>query len=164
MPLDSLERLFIEELRDTYSAEKQLVRALKKLAQHASNEELSAAFEEHRVETEEQVSRLEQVFDTLDLKPRAKTCEGMKGIIAEGDEMMEEEGDEAVIDAALIAGAQRVEHYEMAAYGTLRHYAERLGNTKAEQLLAQTLEEEKAADAKLNAIAKRLVNPQAERD
>lgn len=163
MPLDSLERLFVEELRDVYYAEKQLVKALGKLAKSASDDELSKAFEEHRGETEEHVARLEQVFDTLDLKPRGKTCHGINGIIEEGDEMMEEEGDEAVLDAGLIAGAQRAEHYEMAAYGTLRHYAARLGNRKAEELLARTLEEEKAADAKLNAIAKRLVNPKAEK-
>lgn len=163
MPLDSLERLFVEELRDVYYAEKQLVKALGKLAKSARDDELSKAFEEHRGETEEHVARLEQVFDTLDLKPRGKTCHGINGIIEEGDEMMEEDGDEAVLDAGLIAGAQRAEHYEMAAYGTLRHYAARLGNRKAEELLARTLEEEKAADAKLNAIAKRLVNPKAEK-
>ena len=164
MPLDSLERLFVEELRDVYYAEKQLVRALGKMAKSASDEALVQAFEEHRAETEEQVRRLEKVFDTLDLKPRGKTCHGIKGIIEEGDELMEEEGDEAVIDAGLIAGAQRAEHYEMAAYGTLRHYAERLGNREAERLLAETLEEEKAADAKLNEIAIRLVNPKAEKE
>lgn len=163
MGLDSLERLFVEELRDAYNAEKQLVRALGKLAKNASDEELSQAFEEHQAETEEHVTRLERVFDTLDLKPRGKTCHGIKGIIEEGNEMMEEDGDEAVIDAGLIAGAQRAEHYEMSAYGTLRHYAARLGNDTAEKLLAQTLEEEKAADVKLNEIAKRIVNPKAEK-
>lgn len=161
MPLDSLERLFVEELRDVYFAEKQLVRALGKLAKNANDEALSKAFDDHRTETEEHVSRLEKVFDTLDLKPRGKTCHGIKGIIEEGEEMMEEEGDEAVLDAGLIAGAQRAEHYEMAAYGTLRHYAQRLGNARAEELFARTLEEEKAADAKLNEIAKRLVNQKA---
>ena len=163
MPLDSLERLFVEELRDVYYAEKQLVKALGKLAESASDEELSKAFEEHQGETEEHVARLEKVFDTLDLKPRGKTCHGIKGIIEDGKEMMEEDGDEAVLDAGLIAGAQRAEHYEMAAYGTLRHYAARLGNREAEKLLAQTLEEEKAADEKLNEIAKRLVNPRAQK-
>ena len=163
MPLDSLERLFVEELRDIYYAEKELVKALGKLAKNASNEELIRAFDDHRGETEEHVSRLEKVFDTLDLKPRGKTCHGIKGIIEEGEEMMEEDGDEDVLDAGLIAGAQRAEHYEMAAYGTLRHYAERLGNSEAEKLLAQTLEEEKAADAKLSQIAMRLVNPQAQK-
>ena len=164
MPLDSLERLFVEELRDVYYAEKQLVKALGKLAKNASDEALVAAFEEHQVETEEQVKRLEKVFDTLDLKPRGKTCHGIKGIIEEGEEMMEEEGDEAVLDAGLIAGAQRAEHYEMAAYGTLRHYAQRLGNAEAEELLARTLEEVRAADAKRNEIAKRLVNPRAQKE
>ena len=161
MPLDSLEKLFVDELRDVYYAEKQLVKALGKLAKRASDERLSDAFDEHRKETEEHVTRLERVFDTLELKPRGKTCHGINGIIEEGKELMEEDGEDAVIDAGLIAGAQRAEHYEIAAYGTLRHYAERLGYTDAERLLASTLEEEKAADQKLNEIAKNLVNPEA---
>jgi len=162
MALDSLEKLFIEELKDTYNAEKQLTKALKKMAKGATDPTLSKAFETHLAETEKQIERLEQVFESIDMAPRGKTCEGMKGIIEEGNEMMAEDGEDEVKDAALIASAQRVEHYEIAAYGTLRHYAERLGYTKAEKLLAQTLEEEKATDEKLNTIAKRLVNPKAQ--
>jgi len=162
MPLDSLEKLFVEELKDTYNAEKQLVRALKKLADAASDEELKSAFTDHRAETEEHVTRLEKVFESLDMKPKGKTCKGVQGIVEEGKEMMEEDGEPEVIDAALIAGAQRAEHYEISAYGTLAHYAERLGYSDAAKLLKQTLEEEKAADEKLNRIAKRVVNPKAE--
>jgi len=162
MPIDSLERLFVEELRDVYYAEKQLTRALKQMGKNAHDERLKKAFDDHRTETEEQVVRLETIFDSLDLKPRGKTCHGIKGIIEEGRERMEEEGDEAVLDAGLIAGAQRAEHYEIAAYGTLRAYAERLGYTDATRLLSTTLEEEKAADQKLNDLAMNLINPRAE--
>jgi len=162
MSLDSLEKLFVEELKDTYNAEKQLTKALKKMAKGAADPTLSKAFETHLAETERQIERLEQVFESIDMAPRGKTCEGMKGIIAEGNEMMGEDGEDEVKDAALIASAQRVEHYEIAAYGTLRHYAERLGYTKAEKLRAETLEEEKATDEKLNKIAKQLVNPKAQ--
>lgn len=162
MALESLEKLFVEELKDTYNGEKQLVKALKKMAKNASDATLTKAFEDHMAETEGQIERLEQVFESLDMTPKGKTCHGIKGIIEEGNEMMSEDGDEDVLDAALIAGAQRAEHYEIAAYGTLRHYAERLGYTKAEKLLAKTLDEEKAADEKLNQIAKRLVNPKAQ--
>ena len=163
MALDTLERLFVEELRDMYNAEKQLVKALKKLAETASDRELKKAFEDHRGETEGHVERLERVFDALELKPRGKTCKGVQGIVEEGKEMMEEEGEPAVIDAALIAGAQRAEHYEISAYGTLRHLADRLGYADAARLLEATLDEEKAADEKLSQIAKRVVNPKAER-
>ena len=162
MALDSLEKLFVEELKDTYHAEKQLTKALKKMAKGATDPTLTRAFETHLAETEKQIERLEQVFESIDMAPKAKVCQGMKGIISEGDEMMAEKGEDEVKDAALIASAQRVEHYEIAAYGTLRHYAERLGYTKAEKLLAQTLEEEKATDEKLNKIAKQLVNPKAQ--
>lgn len=163
MALDSLEKLFIEELRDTYNAEKQLLKALAKLAKSVQDDELRQAFEDHRGETEEHVARLEEIFTSLDLKPRGKKCRGVEGIIEEADEMMAEEGDPAVIDAALIAGAQRAEHYEISAYGTLRAYARRLGNEKAETLLSRTLEEEKAADEKLNQIAERVINPRAQK-
>ncbi|HUF11766.1 MAG TPA: ferritin-like domain-containing protein [Longimicrobiales bacterium] len=162
MALDSLEKLFVEELKDTYNAEKQLTKALKKMAKNAADKTLSQAFTDHLAETEKQVERLEQVFDSIDMAPKGKTCEGIKGIIAEGDDMMAEDGDDDVKDAALIASAQRAEHYEIAAYGTLRHYADRLGYTRAEQLLSETLNEEKAADEKLNRIAKELVNPKAQ--
>ena len=162
MALDSLEKLFVEELKDTYNGEKQLLKALKKMSKAATDDTLSKAFSDHLAETEKQVERLEQVFASIDMAPKGKMCEGIKGIVEEGNKMMEEDGEDEVKDAALIAAAQRVEHYEIAAYGTLRHYAERLGYTRAEKLLAQTLEEEKAADEKLNTIAKRLVNPKAQ--
>ena len=162
MALDSFEKLFVEELKDTYHAEKQLLKAIKKLAKAATDKTLAKALTDHLAETEGQVTRLEQVFASIDMAPKGKVCEGMKGIIEEGNGMLEEDGDDAVMDAAIIAAAQRAEHYEIAAYGTLRHYAERLGYTKAEKLLAQTLEEEKAADEKLNKIAKNLVNPKAQ--
>jgi ferritin-like metal-binding protein YciE len=162
MALDSLEKLFVEELKDTYNGEKQLLKALKKMSKAAADQTLSKAFADHLAETEKQVERLEQVFESIDMAPKGKMCEGIKGIVQEGNDMMEEDGEDEVKDAALIAAAQRVEHYEIAAYGTLRHYAERLGYTKAEKLLAQTLDEEKAADEKLNVIAKRLVNPKAQ--
>lgn len=161
MPLDSLERLFVEELRDVYYAEKQLVKALKKMGKSAHDERLKEALENHRNETEVQVTRLETIFDFLDLKPRGKTCHGINGIIEEGEEMMEEEGDEAVLDAALIAGAQRAEHYEIAAYGTMRSFAERLGYTEATELLTKTLKEERAADEKLTELAMNLIHPRA---
>lgn len=162
--MNSLQRLFEEELRDVYSAEKQHVTALKKLAKAADNEELRAAFDSHRKETEAHVQRLEKVFATLDRKPRSKRCRGVEGILAEADELMSGDGAPEVLDAGLIAGAQRAEHYEIAAYGTLRHWADRLGNTEAVRLLDQTLDEEKAADEELNRIAKRVVNPQAQKD
>lgn len=162
MALDSFEKLFIEELKDTYHAEKQLLKAIKKMAKAATDRTLAKALTDHLAETEKQVERLEQVFASIDMAPKAKVCEGMKGIIEEGTGMMEEDGEDEVKDAALIASAQRVEHYEIAAYGTLRHYAERLGYTKAEKLLSQTLDEEKAADEKLNRIAKQIVNPKAQ--
>jgi ferritin-like metal-binding protein YciE len=161
MGMDSLERLFVEELRDMYSAEKQLTTALKKMSKAAQNEELREAFDSHRQETEQQVERLERVFATMDMKPRAKKCKGIAGIVEESSEMMAEDGEPDVLDAALIAGAQRAEHYEISAYGTLRHWADQLGNQEAARLLSETLEEEKAADKKLNAIAKRVVNPRA---
>lgn len=161
MAMDTLEKLFVEELRDMYSAEKQLVTALKKMSKAAQSDELKEAFESHRQETEQQVERLERVFATMDMKPRAKKCKGIAGIVEESSEMMEEDGEPEVLDAALIAGAQRAEHYEISAYGTLRTWADRLGNQEASRLLEETLEEEKAADKKLNAIAKRVVNPRA---
>lgn len=164
MAMDTLERLFVEELRDMYSAEKQLVGALKKMSKAADNTELREAFDSHRKETEVQVERLERVFGTLDLKPRAKKCKGIAGIVEESDAMLEEEDTTPeVLDAALIAGAQRAEHYEISAYGTLKHWADSLGNTEAVRLLDETLREEKAADEKLNMIAKRVVNPKTKK-
>jgi ferritin-like metal-binding protein YciE len=157
MPATTLQELFVEELRDTYDGEKRLIRALPKMAKAASHSELQAAFTSHLRETEKQVARLEQVFRTIGEKPRGKKCDGIMGIVEEGNKAMEEL-DGAVLDAALIAGAQKAEHYEIASYGTLAYFADLLGNDRAKALLGETLEEEKAADKKLNMIAKSRVN------
>ena len=160
MAAESLNELFVEELRDIYDAEKQLTKALPKMAKAADSDELRAAFEEHLEVTKAHVSRLEEVFKLLDESVRGKTCEGMKGLVKEGDEAIEElEG--TVLDAALIAAAQKVEHYEIATYGTLATFAEVLDLQDAKDLLGQTLEEEKEADEKLTAIAQQ-INPEAE--
>ena len=160
MPATSLQELFVEELRDMYDAEKRLTKALPKMARAAGAEELQTALTNHLRETEKQITRLEQVFRTVGEKPRGKKCDGIMGIVEEGSKAMEElEG--AVLDAALIAGAQKAEHYEIASYGTLAYFADLLGNDRAKQLLGETLEEEKAADEKLNGIAKARVNREA---
>jgi ferritin-like metal-binding protein YciE len=160
MPAKSLQELFVEELRDAYDGEKRLTKALPKMAKAAESDELRAAFTNHLRETERQIQRLEQVFRTVGEPVRGKKCDGLMGIIEEGKSAMEElEG--SVRDAALIAGAQRAEHYEIAAYGTLAYFAELLGNERAKNLLGQTLDEEKAADEKLTAIAKSSVNRNA---
>jgi ferritin-like metal-binding protein YciE len=160
MPAKSLHELFIEELRDMYDAEKRLIRALPKMAKAAGSNELQSAFTNHLRETEKQVTRLEQVFRSIGEKPRGKKCDGMMGIIEEGTKAIEElEGP--VLDAALIAGAQKAEHYEIASYGTLAYYADLMGHDRAKELLGDTLTEEKAADAKLNQIAKSKVNREA---
>jgi ferritin-like metal-binding protein YciE len=161
MAAKSLQELFVAELRDMYDAEKRLVRALPKLARAAESDELRSAFTSHLKETERQVTRLEQVFRTLGEKPRGKKCDGMMGIIEESNTVMQELDEGPVLDAALIAGAQKVEHYEIASYGTLAHYADMLNNDRAKDLLGETLDEEKAADEKLNTIAKSDVNRQA---
>jgi len=161
MALDSLQSLFLDELKDVYHAEKQLVRALPRMAKAASDPGLQRAFTSHLKETQGQVQRLEQVFRELGQTPRAKKCEGMAGLIEEGKGILEEDGEPAVIDAALIAAAQRVEHYEIAAYGCLRTYAQLLGLSTAERLLQQNLNEEEAADEKLNALAEGGINQAA---
>ena len=153
MKLDLLENLFLHELKDLLSAEKQLVKALPKMAEGASSEKLTSAFEEHLEQTKVHVSRLEQIFELLDKSPRAEHCKAMEGLVKESADLLEEEGTEVVMDAALIGAAQRVEHYEIAAYGTTRSLAELLGYDKAVKLLEETLEEEKEADAKLTEIA-----------
>jgi len=150
MSLDSLEKLFLEELKDVYNAEKQILRALPRMAKAAESPQLEQAFTQHRKETEGQVQRLERIFKELGQAARGKKCKGMEGLLEEGKEVLEEEGEPAVIDAALIASAQRVEHYEIAAYGCLRTYASLLGYSGAARLLQQTLEEEEAADQKLS--------------
>jgi len=160
MPENTLRELFLEELQDMYNAERQLTRALPKMAKAAESEDLQEAFTAHLEETQGQIVRLERVFESLGEKVKGKKCEGMEGIIEEGSSAMEEfEGP--VLDAALIAGAQKVEHYEIATYGTLAYFAELLGEDIAKDLLGQTLDEEKAADEKLSQIAKGRVNREA---
>jgi ferritin-like metal-binding protein YciE len=160
MAAKSLNELFVEELRDMYDGENRLTKALPKMAKAAGHPELQAAFTSHLKETQGQIRRLEQVFRAVGEKPRGKKCEGIIGIVEEGNEAMEEL-DGAVLDAALIAGAQKVEHYEIASYGTLAYFAGLLGNDQAKNLLGETLNEEKAADRKLNDIAKSKVNRDA---
>ena len=161
MKLDSLETLFIEELRDLYSAENQLVKALPKMAKRASSEELKQAFEEHLELTKEHVERLDEIFEKLGKPAKGKTCKGMKGLIEEGSEVLEEHGETSVIDAALIAAAQKVEHYEIATYGTVRTWAEMLDQDDAVDLLQQTLDEESETDEKLTEIAESTINATA---
>ena len=157
----TLHDAFVDELRDTYDAEKQFTKALPKMAKAASSAELRTAFEAHLAETREQVERLEEVFASLDEKVRGKHCDGVAGIIEEGKSIMEEDFDDTTMDACLIAAAQRVEHYEMAAYGTLVAWARAMGHTEAADLLQQTLDEEKAADEKLSSLAEGGINQEA---
>jgi ferritin-like metal-binding protein YciE len=160
----TLHDAFIDELRDTYDAERQLLKALPKLAKASSSAELREAFESHLEETRGQVARLEEVFASLDEKVRGKHCDGIAGIIEEGKHVMEEDFDEATMDACLIASGQRAEHYEMAAYGTLVAWARAMGHDDAADLLQQTLDEEKAADEKLTGLAEGGINQQAAAD
>jgi ferritin-like metal-binding protein YciE len=157
----TLHDAFLDELRDAYDAEKQLTKALPKMAKAASSPGLRKAFETHLEETRGQIDRLEQVFASLDEKVRGKHCDGIAGIIDEGKAVMEEDFDEATMDACLIAGGQRAEHYEMAAYGTLLAWARAMGHTEAANLLQETLEEEKAADQKLSSLAEDGINREA---
>ncbi len=157
----TLHDAFIEELRDTYDAEKQLTKALPKIAKAASSPDLRAAIESHLEETKGHVERLEEVFASLDEKVRGKHCDGIAGIIEEGKSIMEEDFDESTMDACLIAAGQRAEHYEMAAYGTLVAWARAMGHDEAAELLEQTLEEEKAADQKLTSLAQGGINRDA---
>src|SRR5678815_4210027 len=157
----TLHDAFIDELRDTYDAEKQLTKALPKLAKAASSPKLREAFETHLEETQGQIERLERVFSGLDEKPRGKHCDGIAGIIEEGKAIMGEDFDDTTMDACLIAAGQRAEHYEMAAYGTLVAWARAMGHDEAAGLLEETLEEEKAADAKLTSIAEGGINQSA---
>jgi ferritin-like metal-binding protein YciE len=163
MALESLDDLYLEQLKDMYNAEKQLVRALPKMAKAASHPDLQAAFREHLEVTQEQVNRLEQIFDSLGEAPRGKKCVGMEGLVEEGAELIEKksksEGD--VIDAGLIGAAQKVEHYEIAAYGTLRALAHQLGRSKDAKLLQRTLDEEGETDKKLTVLAENMVNQEA---
>ena len=157
----TLHDAFIDELRDAYDAEKQLTKALPKMAKAARSPELRTAFEEHLEETRGQIERLEQVFASLDEKVRGKHCDGIAGIIEEGKSVMEEDFDDATMDACLIAGGQRAEHYEMAAYGTLIAWAKAMGHMDAVELLQETLDEEKAADEKLSTLAEGGINQTA---
>jgi ferritin-like metal-binding protein YciE len=157
----TLHDAFLDELRDTYDAEKQLTKALPKLAKAAASEDLRTAFETHLEETRGHVERLEEVFELLDEKVQGKHCDGIAGIIDEGKSIMEEDFDEATMDACLIAAGQRAEHYEMAAYGTLVAWARGMGHTEAATLLQETLDEEKAADEKLTSLAEGGINQTA---
>jgi ferritin-like metal-binding protein YciE len=161
MKLDTLQKLYINELRDLYNAENQLLKALPKMAKGASSEELKTAFENHLEQTETHVERLEEIFEELDQSPKGKTCHGMKGLIEEGSEILEEDGEESVLDAGIIVAAQKVEHYEIASYGSVRTFAELLGQKNAAQLLQTTLDEESEANELLNKLAETTVNPEA---
>jgi ferritin-like metal-binding protein YciE len=156
-----MKELLLDELQDLYSAETQITKALPKMAKTSSNPELKHAFESHLKETEGHVQRLETIFKQIKEKSKGKTCEGMKGLLKEGEERIKEGGEPEVVDAGLISAAQRVEHYEIAAYGSARTYAELLNETEVANLLSQTLEEEKSANQKLTTISK-TVNRQAE--
>ena len=160
MTIQTMEDLFVEQIQDLYDAEQRLVKALPKMAEASTNNELRSAFADHLLQTQGHVERLEQVFAELGQDPKKETCEAMKGLIKEGEEMMDIK-DPAIRDAALIAAANRVEHYEIAAYGTARTLATSLGLSQSPSLLEQTLNEEKKADAKLTQIAEQTVNQQA---
>ena len=160
MPTNLREAL-VDEIKDIYNAEKQIVKALPKMVKGATSEELREAFESHLDETENQVTRLERVFELIDEKPRGKHCAGMAGILEEGGETLQEDAEDSVMDAMLIAGAQRVEHYEITAYGTAIAWAEALGLTEVAQILGESLAEEKAADEKLSALAESGINDAA---
>ncbi len=161
MKLENLQQLFVKELRDLYDAENQITDALPKLIDAAHHSELKDALSEHLDVTKEQISRLDRIFQMLNEKATGETCKGMKGVIKEGDEIVSQGGDPSTIDAGIISAAQRVEHYEMAGYGTVRTYAELLGKNDIAQLLQQTLDEEEEADETLTNIAK-TVNVEAQ--
>lgn len=163
MKLNNLNDLFIMELKDLYNAENQIMKALPKMMDKCTSDQLKTAFQNHMRETETQIDRLEQIFKMLGEKPTGEKCEAMEGIIREGQEMMKEKAEPHVMDAALIASAQRVEHYEIAGYGTVCAYAKQLGMDDAARLLHITLEEEKKTDIKLTDLAERTINVQAER-
>jgi len=162
MPQQELRELYIDELKDLYNAENQLVKALPKMAKAANSDELRNGFEEHLEQTKGHVQRLEQIFEMLGESPKGKKCKGMEGLIEEGSEMIEEDFEGSVRDAGLIGAAQRVEHYEIAGYGCARTFAEQLGFDDAMQILQLSLDEEKAADEKLTQIALQQVNVEAE--
>jgi ferritin-like metal-binding protein YciE len=164
MKLDTLQKLYTDELRDLYNAEGQLLKALPKMAKAASSEELKDAFEKHLEQTKSHVERLEQVFEELGEKPKGKTCRAMKGLVEEGSEILEQDGEESVLDAGIIVAAQKVEHYEIAGYGSVRTFAHLLGQNKAAELLQTTLDEESETNELLNRLAESIINPEAIRE
>lgn len=159
-----LQELFMDELKDIYWAEKKLTKSIPKMVKAACNEELITALQEHLQETTEQVERLDKVFELLGEAPKGIKCEGMEGIVTEGEDMMSELQDSPALDAAIIAAAQKVEHYEIASYGTLKTYATQLGHDEVAEILEEILEEEKAADEKLTEVAVSVVNIEAEEE
>ena len=161
MNIDSLKTLWVHELKDLHSAERQIVEALPKIIEHTSNDELRKAFQEHLGQTKQQVKRLDKIFAKLEYKPGGQRCKGMEGLLEEGDSLIEEIDESDVLDAALISAAQRVEHYEIAAYGSARAFAEKLGEHEAAELLTESLEEEGQADRLLTQIASRRINFEA---
>lgn len=161
MSLDNLESVYVNELKDVYHAENQLIKALPKMARASTSPSLQAALEEHLEQTRAHVERLEKIFESMDLAARGKKCAGMKGLIEEGSSIIKEDGEPEARDAALISAAQKVEHYEIAAYGCLATWASLLNHEDHVQLLQETLSEEKAADEKLTAIAKEGPNAEA---
>ena len=161
MSMDSLRDLYVDELKDLYNAENQLLKALPKMAKKASAPELRQAFTDHLEQTRGHVDRLEQIFEELGEKPSGKTCKAMKGLVEEGKEIIEEDGDDSVLDAALIGAAQRVEHYEIAGYGVVRTFASLLGEDEAMGLLQRTLNEEGETDKKLTRLAETVINVEA---
>lgn len=163
MKVTNLKELFVEELKDLYSAEKQLIEALPKMADAAVSPELKKGFQDHLAQTKRQLSRLEEIFAGMEYSPRGKKCIGMEGLIKEGEEIIKSDMDKSVLDAALIAAAQRVEHYEIAAYGTVRVFAELLGETQAMRLLDQTLQEEGNTDKRLTSFAENYANQKAQK-
>ena len=161
MNLETLKELYVNELRDLYNAENQLVKALPKMAKGASSDELKEAFEKHLEQTKGHVQRLEEVFEELGEKTKGKTCQAMKGLIEEGSEVLKADGEDSVIDAGIIVAAQKVEHYEIAGYGSVRTFAQLLGHDKSAELLQETLDEESEANELLNKLAEDIVNPEA---
>src|SRR4030095_8984157 len=161
MSLDTLEKLYISELRDLYNAENQLLKALPKMAKGASSPELKDALEKHLQQTKGHVERLEQLFEQLDESPKGKTCQAMKGLIEEGSEILKENGEDSGLDAGMIVAAQKVEHYEIASYGSVRTFANLLNQEEAARLLQSTLDEEAETNEILNRLAESVVNPEA---
>jgi ferritin-like metal-binding protein YciE len=162
--LSSLDDLLVHELQDIYHAEGQILKALPKMVKAATSEDLKQAFEEHRLQTEGQLRRLERVFELLGLPVKGRKCDGMAGLIEEGKKVMAQNAEPAVLDAALIAAAQKIEHYEIAAYGCVCTYAEMLGYDQVHELLGQNLDEEETTDQRLSSLAESVINPEAEQE